>query len=375
MVRGQGRARPVALIVTPGYLPLLGGMERECALLAEEFKRRGFEPVVITEQKGGSAPRRERLAGVEVRRIRAGGRRSLLLQLRVAAQISLHVLLLRRRVAFAVVRTMTLPALAVGLLKILRLVPFPTLVTAETGYDVAALRERPLYPASRALAAAHDCLNGLSRANVDDLRAGGFPEAKITSIPNGVDTSAWHSTRSPERVRRLLFLGRLDPEKGIFELADAFADVRLRQPELHLTFAGEGPARAELERRCGRLVLGDSVRFAGRVPYERLGILFAQVDCLVLPSYSEGMPLSILEAAAHRRVLVVSDIGDLRRLFGDRIHFCRPRDVGSLIAAIEAAVTAPEPDADYADVIEAISIESVAGEMLDRLGVPPPFAR
>ena len=39
---------PVALIVTPQFLPLLGGMERECALLGEELARRGWEPVILT---------------------------------------------------------------------------------------------------------------------------------------------------------------------------------------------------------------------------------------------------------------------------------------------------------------------------------------
>lgn len=357
----------VALIVTPGYLPILGGMERECALLAREFARRGFEPVVITEGQGLDVPARERRDGVDVRRIPSGGRRSLFLQLRVAVQICWLVLRLRRRVAFAVVRTMTLPAVAVGLLKRLRLVSFPTLVTAETGFDVAALRELPLYPVSRWLASAHDLLNGLSQANLDDLRAGGFPEGRITAIPNGVDTSPWAERDGPERVRRLLFLGRLDPEKGVFELAEAFAELRMSHPDLELTFAGEGPARAELEARCAEL----GVAFAGQVPYERLGELFAGVDCMVLPSYSEGMPLSILEAAAHRRVLVVSDVGDLRRLFGERAHFCRPRDVPSLVEAIEAAVSS-EPDTDYDDVIDTISIQAVAGKMLSRLGVPSP---
>ena len=48
-----------ALIVTPQFLPLLGGQERQCALLADALARRGYEPVVITEQLGQDVPRRE----------------------------------------------------------------------------------------------------------------------------------------------------------------------------------------------------------------------------------------------------------------------------------------------------------------------------
>src|SRR3954462_6692467 len=98
---------------------------------------------------------------------------------------------------------------------------------------------------------------------------------------------------------------------------------------------------------------------------------------MVLPSYREGMPLSVFEAAAHHRVLVISDVGDIVRLFGERIHSFPPRDAGALEAALEAAVADPAPAAEYADVIERVSIVTVAERMLELLGVParrPPRA-
>lgn len=359
----------VALIVTPKYLPLLGGMERECHLLARELRRRGWQPVIVTERLGLDLPRREETDGIRVHRMASSPRRSLWVQLWVALQ--LVVLVLRyRRAGFAIVRTTTLPSLVVGALKRLRLVRFPTLVTAETGGtddDVAALAGRPLFPLARSLVSTHDWLNGLCQANVDHLREFGFPEPKITMIPNGVDTTAWETATPPERVRRLLFLGRIDPEKGIFELLDALASVRTRHPDLTLTVAGDGPARGAMEARAAELELADAVRFVGRVPYERVGDVFAEHDCLVLPSYSEGMPLSVLEAAAHRLVLVITDVGDIRRLFGDRIHICPPRDTQALAAALEAAAGDAAPQVDYDEVIDAVSIETVVDEVLERL--------
>lgn len=362
--------RDVALIVTPKYLPFLGGMERECALLGAELARRGWAPVVITEQLGTDAPLDEQLDGVRIHRIPSSPERSLWVQLRVAARLSRLVLRYRRRAAFAIVRTTTLPALVVGLLKRLRLISFPTLATAETGGvddDVAALSRRPLFPASRALVSGHDWLNGLCQANVDHLREHGFPQEKITMIPNGIDTAAWARTAAPARISRFLFLGRLDPAKGLFELLDAFAAVRGRHPEIRLTLAGEGPARDPLAARIEELGLGDAVRFAGLVPYEELGTVFDEHDCFVLPSYSEGMPLSVLEAAAHRRPMIVTDVGDIRRLFGDRVRIVPPRDAAALEAALEAAVVDPTVTVDYADVIEKVSIETVAQEFLRRL--------
>ena len=367
------RVRDVALIVTPQYLPFLGGMERECALLATELRGRGFRPVIVTEQLGLDTPLVEDDEhGAHVHRIPSSPERTLRVQLAAAARMARLVLRYRRSAAFAIVRTATLPALLVGLLKKLRLLRFPTLVTAETGGvadDVVALAERPLFPLSRALVASHDVLNGLCQANVDHLREHGFPEPKIRMIPNGIDTAAWETTSPPERVRRFLFLGRLDPAKGLFELLGALRAVRERHPDVRLTIAGDGPARDELERRIAELGLGDAVELVGLVPYDELGALFAAIDCVVLPSYSEGMPLSVLEAAAHHRVLIVSDVGDIPKLFGDRIRIVPPRDSAALEAAMAAAVEDERPAADYGPVVERVAIGTVAGQMLGELGV------
>lgn len=361
----------MALIVAPQYLPMLGGMERECALLASEFARRGWQPVVITEQLGLQVPRFERAAGVVIHRVPSSPTRSLVVQLLVAARMAWLILRYRRSTAFAIVRTATLPAVVMGLLKGLRIVGFPTLVTAETANDVPALAARPFFRLSRLLLSANDRLNGLTQANVDHLRGYGFPGRKITMIPNGVDTAPWSMVTAPERIERFLFLGRLDPEKGLFELLDAFSEVRGRHPQVSLTIAGSGPAIDELQDRCVELAIVDAVRFAGLVPYEELGRVFESHDCLVLPSYSEGMPLSVLEAAVYRRAMIITDVGDIRRLFGNRIRICPPRDAAALAAAMEAAFCDRFPTIDYEDVIAAMSIEAVARRLLEALGQSP----
>ena len=368
---GRGDGRPVALIVTPKYLPLLGGLERECAILATEFARRGYHPVIVTEQLGLDTPRHELSDEAEVIRIPSSPRRTLWVQLAVAARMTGHLLRLRRRTAFGIVRTDTLPALVVGLLKALRILRFPTLVTAETSDDVAALARRPLFPVSRRLMSAHDVLNGIVSINVHNLRVNGFPEGKITLIPNGIDTAPWATTSPPERIRRFLFLGRIEPSKGVFELVEAFAAVSARHADAHLDVAGEGPSVEDLRSRAGELGIAAAVTFRGRVPYEELGDVFDSVDCLVLPSYAEGMPLSVLEAAAHHRSLILSDVGDLRSLFGGRTWVVPPRDVGALEAALEEAIADESPTTPYGAVIERVAIDRVADQMLRRLGVAP----
>ena len=90
------------------------------------------------------------------------------------------------------------------------------------------------------------------------------------------------------------------------------------------------------------------------------------------------MPLSVLEAAVHRRVVIATDVGDLERVFGDRIRLVAPRDVAALAAAITDAVDDPSPRADYSEVVAACDIESITDRLLGALGVgrapcePPP---
>jgi glycosyltransferase involved in cell wall biosynthesis len=362
--------REVALIVTPRFLPLLGGMERECALLADELARRGWDPLVVTEQLGFEFPRTDRVGSARVVRLPSAETRSLAVQLKVAWGIARILVAHRGRAGFAIVRTTTLPSLVVGLLKRLRLIRYPTFVTAETGGegdDVAALAARPLFRVSRALVSGNDRLNGICGANVDHLREFGFPEAKITTIPNGIDVSAWHSSAGPARVERFLFLGRIEPAKGLFELLDAFEYLHRTHPAIRLTVAGDGPSRDDLVRLTAERGLAGAVDFPGRVDYERIGALFAEIDCLVLPSYSEGLPLSVLEAAAHRRAIVATDVGDIAALFGDAVYLCRPRDTADLTRALGEAIADPRPRADYEHVIAQVSIAAVTDRILASL--------
>ncbi len=368
--RQRAKGRHHALIITPRYLPFLGGMERECSLLADQFSKLGYAPLVITEQLGTALARDEMVGSTRILRIPSSPARELTTQLRVAAALSALLFRYRNDVAFAVVRTFTLPALVVGLMKRLHLISFPTLVTAETGGtedDVVALARRPLARLSRFLVASNDVLNGLCQANIDHMHEAGYAAAKISMIPNGIDIGPWDTTSAPASVRRFLFLGRIDRTKGVFDLIEAFDGLASEHEDVHLTFAGAGPAELELQQRTEKLGLGKRVRFAGRVSYEDLGDLFAVNDCLVLPSYSEGMPLSVLEAAAHHRVLILSDVGDMHRLFGDRALFCAPGDTTALGECLERAVSDEDPETLYDDVIESVAIANVARQMITRL--------
>ena len=132
----------------------------------------------------------------------------------------------------------------------------------------------------------------------------------ITVIPNGVTLPDSPShVNDPERLR-LLFLGRLDPIKGLERLLEACAmldESALPRP-WRLTIAGHGsPAyQQSLEQLVHTLHLDGRVLFAGQVGEGAKGDLFAHSDLLILPSHSENFGLVVAEALAHGVPVVAS---------------------------------------------------------------------
>ncbi|WP_251445659.1 glycosyltransferase [Microbacterium sp. USTB-Y] len=137
----------------------------------------------------------------------------------------------------------------------------------------------------------------------------------ITVILNGVDLPEGVEPRDPSTVTgtRILSLSRLAPEKRIDKLIEAFALVKKERPEATLTIAGEGPLRAELERRSSRIGLADAVRFPGFMdPDEAM----ADADVLVQLSIWENCSYTLLDAVARGLRVVAADVGGNHEIVG-----------------------------------------------------------
>jgi glycosyltransferase involved in cell wall biosynthesis len=107
----------------------------------------------------------------------------------------------------------------------------------------------------------------------------------------GLDSSA----------KLVVFLGRLIPDKGLRELAHAFAIVKQQIPEAHLLIAGDGPLESEL-----RTNQQDGVILLGGLPHQQALSLLGQADVFCLPSYCEGFSAVVLEAVGMGAALVTT---------------------------------------------------------------------
>jgi glycosyltransferase involved in cell wall biosynthesis len=136
----------------------------------------------------------------------------------------------------------------------------------------------------------------------------GFPQDNTICISSALNLEPFDS-QAPRAcsggLLRLLSLGRLiDVDKGVFWLPRIMD--RLRDCPVQLTIAGDGPDRAELERRCAHL--GERVRFIGCVSPNRVSAVLAAHDVFLFPSRFEGLGLSLVEAMAFGCVPVASRI-------------------------------------------------------------------
>jgi glycosyltransferase involved in cell wall biosynthesis len=160
------------------------------------------------------------------------------------------------------------------------------------------------------------CLHALSRPEVGHLRALA-PNAPVCFVPNGVDLEPFESlpdrsvleNEFPELAGKfvLLFFGRLHAKKGLDLLADALAAVSGRNPEVHVLLAGnDDGALGPFLDRCEALGLSRRVTRVGHVSGERARQVWGAADAFILPSYSEGFSMAILEALACRLPAVVT---------------------------------------------------------------------
>ena len=137
-----------------------------------------------------------------------------------------------------------------------------------------------------------------------------FIRSDVVLIPNGVKIPE-HVVRSDGETRslRMLYLGRLDPIKGIENLLVACRKIyRDEGPAWFLTIAGVGEARyvASLKSLISELGIQQQVQMVGEVKRDSIGPLFERADLVVVPSYSENFGMVVAEALAHGVPVIAS---------------------------------------------------------------------
>ena len=135
-------------------------------------------------------------------------------------------------------------------------------------------------------------------------------KTSISVIHNGIDCTRFRPNKNNRR-NQILFVGRLKPGKGVDNLIASFGEIADNHPDWILKIVGAGPQREELQKKVSEMNIWNQVEFSGEIPNEKIPDIYADSEIFVLPSKSEGLPRTILEALACETPVITSNLPQL----------------------------------------------------------------
>jgi colanic acid/amylovoran biosynthesis glycosyltransferase len=166
---------------------------------------------------------------------------------------------------------------------------------------------------------------------------------KLEVCPLGVDPAVFQPRHTATGKFQIVCVGRLMARKGQAVLLAATAKLLERGQRVHLSLIGDGPDRQALEIEAARLNIRGDVTFHGWINQGRIREFLEQADVFVLPSFAEGVPVSLMEAMAMEIPCISTFIAGIPELIhsGENGILTPASDAGMLAAAIETLIDDP----------------------------------
>jgi glycosyltransferase involved in cell wall biosynthesis len=325
--QAEDAPRPLVLIVNPAGLRERGGMGRMVRYLVEAWRDRGGAPrVEVLDSRGSGsvlfAPFFLARA-LAVILLRCTTDKVALLHVNMAENTSV---LRKGAVIFAA-----------------KLLKVPVLLHLHAGLFADFYRKLPL-PArlfTRWVFRAADrtiVLGEVWRRMLSEEL--GIDPRRIAVVYNGVPEAPSRAQMTSDEPCRILYVGKLRPEKGLSELMQALSGARLKSARWTLCLVGDGE-RGRFERIAAAHGLSDRVRFTGWLEPDAVREQLASADVFVLPSHYEGLPLGLLEALSAGLAIVTTRVGALPEILrdGESALLVPPGDAGALEEALLRVTT------------------------------------
>jgi colanic acid/amylovoran biosynthesis glycosyltransferase len=171
---------------------------------------------------------------------------------------------------------------------------------------------------------------------------------KVVALPLGVDVETFQPRASPPRDSnepfRLVTVGRLSTPKGYPILIESLALLMARGRNVSLTFVGEGPERAVLEKLIAERGLHERVRLAGACNHDRVAEHYRSSDAFVMSSFLEGVPVVLMEAMAMELPCVATWITGIPEIIeaGREGLLVPPATAAAIVDAVERLMDDPQ---------------------------------
>lgn len=309
-----------------------GGTERQMTEMAKHLDRSQFTPYVGCFRSGGMRGDELGAAGIPVVRFPVT---SLVSPGAFSGMREMGQFLRRNRIR--IVHAFDVPMNVFGV-PVARFFRTPVVIASQRAYRelVSPMHRRLLRLCDRLATATVVNCRAIERHLVEDYRV---PSSKIQVCYNGLDTATFYP-RERRRAEGIVIGGvyALRPEKNLETLLEAFALVRTRRPAVRLLIIGSGAMETSLRERASTLGIGGNVRFepASADVAARLN----EIDIFVLPSVSEALSNSLMEAMACGCAVTASRVGGNPELVreGETGLLFEPRDAAGLAHNLELLV-------------------------------------
>lgn len=361
-------SKPSILMVIGQYYPLIGGAERQCQLQAEELVRRGYFVRVVTGRWTKSL-HREVINGVEVIRLN-----NLFLGFRLKRGanlyfcIALFFYLIFHLHKFCIVHIHQALRPAAVSLAALQIIRKPSLIKIansdqrndykvikygwENSWDKRLRLDKILIRANIFVAINKQIKKELSEEGIDAL--------KIAEIPNGVKADDFKNkiNYSAQDIKRIVYVGRITPHKGIDFLFEALSKIS----NVHLDIFGKINDEAYWLKQIKDKGLERKVSFRGICL--DLSEKLQEYDIFVLPSLTEGMSNALLEAMAVGLPCIITNISANLEIVFDNV-FVQDIQMGDFLLEDSAVLVNP---ADAQGLFKAVNFLSQDARTREKLG-------
>ena len=315
------------LIFAAYFLPSVGGYETNIYELSRRLIKRGYHIDIITSNaenspKNGKLPTYDKLNGIFIYRLPSWNILRGNYPIPKPSFTTFRILLRLLHNNYDLVNTQGRIFLISFLGLIFAKIKRIRLIHTERGTKPAAskgvvdlVRIINDYTLGRLIVRSAWKTIGVSQSTCDFLKKMGAKEIILTH--NGINRDIFErkALSQPNTIITITFVGRLVYGKGVQDLILTFPEIT-KKSKVRLLIIGDGSYRPDLERLAQNIDHGD-ILFLGQKSRKEITEILSISNIFVNPSYSEGLPTSVLEAGAAGLPIVATDVGGTREIIED----------------------------------------------------------